>query len=447
NFQFLISNIAFSRKTAKDEIRNWIFDIGTAVALKTYEKPALSVKKLLVVVGKTNNNRRYRLMAHINTTMNQILKYIPRHDFESSVRCFNGDKKARHLKCWGQFVSMLYAQLTQRKSLRDLWSSLRSISNHLYHWGTNSFHFSTLARANENKPADIYEDFFQKLYKRILSVPRSHGFRFKNPLYAFDATTVDLCFSLFTWAPFRGQKAGIKLHTLLNLQGNIPECVVIEPANVHEVNVAQNLNLPEGAILIMDRGYEDYSLYQDLHDDKIFFVTRIKRRRSFKIIERRKVNQKQGLTADQTIIFTAFYAKKDCSIPLRRVVFKDPETGKRLVFITNNFKLAPITIANIYKARWQIELFFRWIKQNLKIKSFYGISENAVKTQIWIALIAYLIIFWLKHLSRSTLSMMQITRLLQINLAARKNLADLLNMDFKLSKNTLPKKQLSFGYI
>ncbi len=386
-------------------------------------------------------------MGHANTIMNQILKHIPRHDFESSVQQYHGDKKIRHLNCWGQFVSMLYGQLTQRKSLRDLWSNLSSVSHHLYHWGTRPVHFSTLARANEKRPAALFEYFFQKLYQRILSVPRSHGFRFKNPLYAFDATTIDLCLSLFSWAPFRGAKAGVKIHTLLNLQGNIPEYVVIEPANIHEVNIANKLQLPAGSIVVMDRGYEDYSLYNDLEVKEVFFVTRLKKGSNLKIIERRKVNKKQGLLADQTILFDGYYAKKDCPIPLRRIVFKDPETGKDLVFITNIFHLAPLTIAHIYKSRWQVELFFRWIKQNLKIKSFYGTSENAVKIQIWIALIAYLVIFWLKHLSKSALSMMQITRLLQMNLAAKSNLADLLNLHFKLSKNLDPIKQLCFNNI
>jgi hypothetical protein len=386
-------------------------------------------------------------MAHTNTTMSQILKHISRHDFQSSVNRHNGDKKVRNLNCWSQFVAMLYGQLTQRKSLRDLYSNLKSSAHNLYHWGATPAHFSTLARANENRCSAIYENFFQKLYERILSIPRSHGFRFKNPLYAFDATTVDLCLSLFTWAPFRGSKAGIKLHTLLNLQGNLPECVVVKPANVHEVNVAQTLNLPKSSIVILDRGYEDYDLYQGLHNKELFFVTRLKKRRSFKVIERRKANTQKGLMADQTVLFTGFYAKKDCPIPLRRIVFKDPETKKRLVFITNIFHLSPLTIAKIYKARWQVELFFRWIKQNLKIKSFLGTSENAVKTQIWIALIAYLIIFWIKHLSRSALSMMQITRLLQMNLAAKKKLDELLKMDFKLSKNKQSEKQLCFNNI
>jgi hypothetical protein len=386
-------------------------------------------------------------MAHTNTIMNQILKWIPRHDFDSSVQHYGGDKKVRRLACWGQFVSMLYAQLTQRKSLRDTWSNLKSISHHLYHWGTRPVHLSSLARANEHRPAVIYEKLFQKLYQHVLSIPRSHGFRFKNLLYAFDATTVDLCLSLFPWAPFRGAKAGVKLHTLLNLQGNIPECVVVEPANVHEVNIANKLQLPAGSIVVMDRGYEDYSLYNDLDDNNVFFVTRLKKGSNLTITERRKVNKKKGLLADQTILFGGYQAKKDCPIPLRRVVFKDPETKKHLVFITNIFHLAPLTIANIYKSRWQVELFFRWIKQNLKIKSFYGTSENAVKTQIWIALIAYLVIFWLKHLSRSALSMMQITRLLQMNLPTKMNLAQLLNMDFKLSKNPEPINQLCFNNI
>lgn len=386
-------------------------------------------------------------MAHINTTMNQILKYISRHDFETCVFEHKGDKKVRHLTCWGQFVSMLYGQLTQRKSLRDLWSSLKSISQHLYHMGTREYHFSTLARANENRPAAMYERFFEKLYQRILSIPRSHGFRFKNPLYAFDATVVDLCLSLFSWAPFRGAKAGLKLHTLLNLQGNIPECVVVEPANVHEVNVAYQLNLTPGSIVVFDKAFEDYSLYKHFEDRGVYFVTRSRPRRSFKILEYRKTNQDRSVLADQTIRFDGIRSKYRCPLPMRRVVFKDPETGKRLVFVTNIFHLAPQTIAKIYKARWQVELFFRWIKQNLKIKSFYGTSQNAVKTQIWIALIAYLIIFWLKHLSRSALSMMQITRILQLNLTTRKPLVRLLNMDFKLNEQRMCTNQLCFNNI
>jgi len=386
-------------------------------------------------------------MAHTNTIMSQILKHISRHDFECCVHNYQGNKKVRHLTCWGQFVSMLYGQLTQRKSLRDLWSSLKSVSHHLYHMGTREFHFSTLARANENRPAAMYERFFEKVYQRILSVPRSHGFRFKNPLYAFDATVVDLCLSLFSWAPFRGAKAGLKLHTLLNLQGNIPECVVVEPANVHEVNIAYQMDLPHGSIVVLDKAFEDYSLYKHFNDHDVYFVTRSRPKRSFKILECRKTHQDRSMLADQTIRFDGIRSKHRCPSPMRRIVFKDPETGKRLVFITNIFHLAPQTIAKIYKARWQVELFFRWIKQNLKIKSFYGTSENAVKTQIWIALITYLIIFWLKHLSRSALSMMQITRILQLNLPTKRPLIRLLNMDFKLKENTTCVNQLCFNNI
>lgn len=386
-------------------------------------------------------------MAYTNTIMNQVLKYIPRHEFQSCVDRHQGDKKVRNLSCWSQFVSMLFGQLTQRKSLRDLGSSLLIKVASLYHWGVKPFHFSSLARANEKRSHAIYETFFNKLYHKILSVPRSHGFRFKNPLYAFDATIVDLCLSLFSWAPFRGKKAGIKLHTLLNLEGNIPEFVAVKPAQVHEVNVARELNLSKGSILALDRGYEDFGLYQDLHNRDLFFVNRFRNRRSFKITERRKANKPKGLMADQTIQFTAFYAKKDCPTPLRRIVFKDPETGKKLIFITNIFHLSALTVASIYKARWQIELFFKWIKQNLKIKSFLGTSENAVKTQIWIALIAYLVIFWLKHVAKSSLSMMQITRLLQLSLTAKRSLAELLNPKLKLSDYLKIEKQLCFNNI
>ena len=281
----------------------------------------------------------------------------------------------------------------------------------------------------------------------MAKVPASHGFRFKNELYALDATIVDLCLSLYSWAPFRGQKAGVKISTLLNLKGNIPECVIIKPANRHEVNEAYTFDFPKGSIVIFDRGYEDYSLYACLCAQEVFFVTRTKRGRCFEILERRKTNKTKGVLADDTVCFSGFEAKKECPMKLRRVVFRDPETGKRFEYLTNRFHLSACTIAQIYKARWQVELFFRWIKQYLKIKSFYGRSENAVRTQIFIAMIAYLLIYWLKHISKSTLSIMQIVRLFQVNLMKKYDLHRLLHMDFKLPKNEIDKNQLCFNNI
>ncbi len=386
-------------------------------------------------------------MTHVNTTMNQILKHIPRHVFDSCVKAHQGDKKVRRFTTWNQLGAMLYGQLTQRKTLRDLWSSLISQAPRLYHLGMRPVHFSSMSRANEKRSASIYEALFNKLYQRVVKLPASHGFRFKNELYALDATIIDLCLSLYSWAPLRGKKAGVKVNTLLNLKGNLPECIVINPANHHEVNAAYTFEYPKDSIVIIDRGYEDFSLYACLDAQDVFFVTRMKRRRIYKTLERRKANKTKGVLADDTICFSGFTAQKECPITLRRVVYRDPETGKQFEYVTNNFNLSALTIAQIYKARWQVELFFKWIKQHLKIKSFYGRSENAVRSQIFIAMIAYLLIYYLKHLSRSSLSIMQVARLLQVNIMERCDLWRLLKMDFKLSKNEVDKKQLCFNNI
>jgi len=297
----------------------------------------------------------------------------------------------------------------------------------LYHLGSTKLSRSNLSRINEDKPYQLYEAVFGKLLKRCQSLAPGHGFRFKNELYSMDATTIDLCFSLFPWATFRKAKSGIKLHVAMNHKGNLPQFVTVTDAKQHEVNEGRLVEFAKGSIVAFDRGYTDYEWYKTLSDKGIYFVARLKSNATARVLERREVNRKLGLTSDQTIEFTGVMTRKRCPIPLRRVGYRDPDSGKHYVFLTNNFALAASTIAAIYKSRWQIELFFKWIKQNLKIKTFVGTSKNAVMTQIWIALCAYLLIAFLKFQSKSQRSMQQILRLLQTNLFEKWSLDELLH--------------------
>jgi IS4 transposase len=256
-----------------------------------------------------------------------------------------------------------------------------------------------------------------------------HKFRFKNPLYSLDASTIDLCLSVFPWAEFRTTKGAIKLHVGLNHRGHIPEFVTITDGKVGDVTVGRSIDFPKGSIVAIDRGYNDYAWYKHLTDNEIFFVTRLKSNAKTRVIKSRHVLKAKGLICDETIVFTGLYTAKKCPVPLRRIGYRDPVTGKRYVFLTNNFKLAAKTIADIYKARWDVELFFKWIKQNLKIKSFIGTSKNAVMTQIWIALCMYLLLAFIKFQSKLNKSMQQILRVLQLNLFEKRDLMALLRGD------------------
>lgn len=365
-------------------------------------------------------------MAHCNTILNQMLKLLPRHQFQQCVNDHQGDKKVRSLSCWAQFVSMAFGQLAFRKSLRDLISSLNAQATQLYHLGLKQVQRSTLSDANNKRPALIYEQFFHRLYEKILTLPRSHGFRFKNPLYAIDTTTVDLCLSVFPWAAFRKTKGAVKLHTQLNLAGQIPSFVCISDGQTHELTVVRHWSFEPHSIVVLDRGFNDFSLYANIHAARATFVTRQKKNAAYRVVERR-APVGPAILVDQVIRFTGYYASQNYPHRLRRIRYRDAETKKVYVFLTNNFTLAASTIARIYKSRWQIELFFKWVKQHLKIKAFWGTSPNAVKTQIWIALCVYLMLFWLKHLSRSALSLLEITRRLQLNLLNRRELLRLLN--------------------
>ena len=355
-------------------------------------------------------------MAHCNTIFSQILKLIPRHEFEALAKQHHSGRSFKRASRWSQFVSLSMAQLSGRNSLRDIVENLSAQTHRLYHLGSAKLSRSNLSRINEDKPYELYEALFGKLFQRCQGMVPGHKFRFNNPLYSLDASTIDLCLSVFPWAKFRATKGAIKLHVGLNHSGHLPEFVAVTDGKVGDVTVARSISFPKGSIVAIDRGYNDYNWYKQLTNKEIFFVTRLKSNAKIRVLECRPELKSKGLISDETIEFTGFYPAKKCPIPLRRIGYRDPVTGKRYVFLTNNFKLAARTIAEIYKARWDVELFFKWIKQNLKIKKFIGTSKNAVMTQIWIAMCVYLIISFIKHASKIPKSMQQILRLLQLNL-------------------------------
>ena len=365
-------------------------------------------------------------MSHNSTVFSQLLKLIPRHEFETLALAHHAGRSFRSASRWSQFVTMAMGQLAGRCSLRDMIENMSAQAHRLYHLGSARLSRSNLSRINEAKPYELYEALFGKLLSRCQSVAPKHNFRFKNTLYSLDASTIDLCLSVFPWADFRTTKGAIKLHVGLNHAGYLPEFMTITEGKDHDVTIGRLLSFPKGSIIAMDKGYNDYSWYKQLTSNGIFFVTRLKTNAQYRVVSRRDVLKSQGLSSDQTIEFTGIRTADKCSIPLRRIGYKDAVTGKRYVFLTNNFKLSAKTIADIYKARWQVELFFKWVKQNLKIKSFVGTSKNAVMTQIWIAMCVYLMIAFLKFQSKLGKSMQQILRLLQLNLFEKRDLMALL---------------------
>jgi len=367
-------------------------------------------------------------LSHHNTVFSQLLKWVPRHEFETLANQHHAGRKLRKMTRWSQFVAMALAQLAGRSSLRDVVSSLCAQTAKLYHLGVATVSRSSLARVNEKQPSSLYEALFARLLARCQGLAPRHGFRFKNKLYSLDASTIDLCLSVFPWAKFRTTKGAVKLHVGLDHDGLLPAFMTITDGKTHDMTAARALQLPKGSLLAIDRGYTDYAWYNQLNDNGIFFVTRQRKNAVYQVIERKPVIKAKGLTSDQTIQLTGVKAKQ-CPIQLRRIGYRDAETGKHYVFLTNNFSLAAITIAQIYKARWQIELFFKWIKQNLKIKTFLGTSKNAVMTQIWIAVCVYLLLAYIKFISQIGNSLQQMLRLLQLNLFERRNLQALLRAD------------------
>ncbi len=368
-------------------------------------------------------------MAHCNTIFSQILKFVPRHEFEKLAILHHSGRAFRSASRWSQFVTLAMGQLSNRNSLRDIIENVSAQAHRLYHLGSAKLTRSNLSRVNENKPYELYEALFAKLLNRCQGMTPGHTFRFNNPLYSLDASTIDLCLSVFPWADFRTTKGAIKLHVGLNHAGYLPEFVRITEGNVGDVTMGRTLDLPKGSIVAMDRGYNDYSWYNLLTEKGIYFVTRLKSNAKYRVVKRHRIVSGKGLTSDQTIEFTDIQASKKCPIQLRRIGYRDAETGKHYFFLTNNFKLAAKTIADVYKSRWQIELFFKCIKQNLKIKSFIGTSKNAVLTQIWIAMCVYLLLMFIKFQSRLTKTFQQILRILHLNLFEKRDLMALLRGD------------------
>jgi hypothetical protein len=359
-------------------------------------------------------------MAHYNTILNQITAILPRHEFESLAKIHHQGQKFRSFNRWSQFLAMMIAQLSSRKSLRDLTDNLKAQTGKLYHLGMKKTSRATLARVNNTQPAELYKAMFYKLLERCQQYAPKKKFNFKGKLLLLDTTTIDLCLSVFPWAKFRKTKGAIRLHTGLDGDGYLPAFMDMTDGKTHEIQWARALNLPTGSCVVFDRGFTDYNWYETLNDNGIFFVTRLKSNALVQYFKKRPGRRSAGVDLDCEVQLKGISAK------LRLVAFTDPKTGIEYRFITNATHLKAKTVADLYKERWQIELFFKWIKQNLKIKTFLGTSKNAVLTQVWIAFCVYLILAYLKFTAKLGLSMQQILRILQLNLFERRDLLALL---------------------
>jgi hypothetical protein len=353
------------------------------------------------------------------TIFSQLMDFITTHEFNQCVKRYNGNYKIKNFTCWEQFLCMAFAQLTYRESLRDIQACLRAANKKLYHMGIRSkVSRNTLAHANQIRDWRIYADFAQVLIKeaRKLYIKEDFGVQLEQTVYALDSTIIDLCLSLFPWALFRKKKGAVKLHTLIDLRGNIPTVIFITHGKVHDVNILDDLVIEAGAIYVMDRGYLDFERLYMIHQSSAFFVTRAKSNFDFKRLHSKRVDKATGVLCDQIVTLQGFYAKKSYPDKLRRIKYYDADKKKRLVFLTNNFLLPALTIAEIYRCRWQVELFFKWIKQHLRIKAFYGTSENAVKTQIWIAISVYVLVAIIKKRLNLNLSLYTILQILSVSL-------------------------------
>ncbi len=376
------------------------------------------------------------------TLFAQVMEFIPWTSFARIVHRYGGDSRVSSLACTEQFRAMAFAQLTYRESLRDIETCLLANQAKLYSMGFHSpVKRSTLADANEGRDWRIWADLAMLLIRRArkLYCNDSFGIDLDNTVYALDATTIDLCLSLFPWAPFRTTKAAVKLHTLLDLRGNIPAFIHISGGKTHEVNVLDILAFEAGAFYVMDRGYLDFSRLFALHQAGAFFVTRAKRGMDDRRVRSMPVDRSTGIICDQRISLNGYYISKDYPEQLRRIRFKDPESGKTLVFLTNNTVLPALTIAALYKRRWQVELFFKWIKQHLRIKRFIGNSENAVKTQIWCAVSTYVLIAIVKKELQINASLYYLLQILSVSVFEKIQLSQ------AFAGSRLPQDQTNFA--
>lgn len=375
----------------------------------------------------------------------QLMDFIPWRRLQTCINRYNGDHKIQTYRCAEQFRVMSFAQLTYRHSLREVEACLRAVPSKLYHLGFySSTSHSNMAHANQTRDWRIYADFAQILVRRAkqLYMGEDLGLDIEGTVYALDSTTIDLCLSLFPWAKFRRTKAAVKLHTLLNLQGDIPEFIWISDGKLHDVNVLDYLLPVPGAYYVMDRGYLDFDRLYVLHQAKSHFVIRAKRNFKFTRRYSHKADKAAGVQCDQTVTLDTFYSAQGYPEPLRRIRYYDAERDKRLIFLTNDFILPATTIASLYKSRWRIELFFKWIKQHLRIKSFYGTSENAVKLQIWIAVSTYLLVAIVKKELRITLPLYTILQILSLIQFEKMPIIEALTDNSNFVKDPIIRKQL-----
>ena len=387
-------------------------------------------------------------MHHGKLVFAQLMAHLPLTTFRRCVAAHRGEHKVQDFSCLDQFLAMAFAQLTWRESLRDIEINLRAQAHRLYHLGFRCRLISrnTLANANSVRPWQIYADFAQRLIAtaRPMYADEPLGVDLKATVYALDSTTIDLCLSVFTWAPFRAQKAAIKLHTLLDLHGNIPSFIHVSDGKMHDVNALDLIDFETGAFYLFDRGYIDFARLFAVTQAQAFFVTRAKSNMKFKRRYSQPVDRMgTNILCDQTGVLTGFYAKTDYPSVLRRVVVRDTETGERVVFLTNNFSLSAELIAALYRQRWQVELFFKWIKQHLRIKRFFGYSENAVKTQIWIAVATYVLIAILKKRAALPHSLYEILQILSLNMFETTPINQLLTPPSQIHDNHNASFQLS----
>jgi hypothetical protein len=369
----------------------------------------------------------------------QLMDFIPTYEFLKCVGRYNGNHKVKSFSCWDQYLCMAFAQLTYRESLRDIEACLRATHVKLYHMGIRGkVSRNTLAHANEIRDYRIYEDFTKILIgmARELYANDPFGVELEETVYALDSTTIDLCLSLFPWAEFRKRKGAIKMHTLLDLRGNIPSMVLVTPGRIHDVNILDKLSVEPGAIYILDKAYIDFARLYGIHKSLAFFVTRAKRNFNYRRLYSHAKDKIAGIRSDQTVTLKGYYAGKNYPERLRRITYVDEIQDKRLIFLTNNFDLPAATIAELYHCRWQVELFFKWIKGHLRIKKFYGLSENAVKTQIWIAISIYVLMAIIKKRLNLKGSLYQILQILSVTLFEKVPIEQALN-NFEPEENMI----------
>jgi hypothetical protein len=386
-------------------------------------------------------------MIAVSSLFSQILSHVPRNDFSTLVAEHGAERKAKGFTCWEQFVAMLFSQLAQADSLREICNGLRCCHGKIKHLGTDKApNKSTLAYANKHRPASFFEALFYKSYQRLANEGgfghRKTKFRFKNKLVSVDSTTVSLCLSLFPWAKFRRAKGGVKVHVMLDHDSYMPTFVTITEAKQHDIRFARALRLNPGSIIAMDRAYIDYLLFARWIEEGVYFVTRMKENTLYAVVEERTPPKNSNIVSDQIIRLDDKGAGRKCPHNLRRVVVRDEKHQRDIVLLTNHLEFGATTIAAIYKDRWEIELFFKALKQNLKVKSFVGTSENALKIQIWTALIAMLFLKWLHHLSRASWSFSNLVVMLRLNLFTYRDLTAWIHNPFD-TPPLIPSPQLT----